>query len=116
MSQLSKSRLSRDIIFIGFTNCVCQDKTRVKGHVDILLCFKERKDAKSVSVNFTVLVRALCRNILPPLLRLYLMWVSEDFMNIGGDHLAGVTRRKSLWFRFTQAGHGLRDASTFKFI
>lgn len=37
-------------------------------------------------------------------------------MDIGEDHLAGVTRRKSLWFRFARADHGLRDASTFKFI
>ena len=74
MSKASKFRLSYDIISLGLnTNCVCKDKIRVKGHVDILCTLnKERKDAKSVSVNFAVFVRALCRSILL-LLSLYLM-------------------------------------------
>ena len=74
MSKVSKFRLSYDIISLGLnTNCVGKDKTRVKGHVDILCTLnKERKDAKSVSVNFAVFVHALCRNILL-LLSLYLM-------------------------------------------
>ena len=74
MSKVSKFRLSYDIISLGLnTNCVCKDKTRVKGHVDILCTLnKERKNAKSVSVNFAVFVRFLCRNILL-LLSLYLM-------------------------------------------
>ena len=44
------------------TNCVCKDKTYVKGH--------KSKDVKSVSANFTVC--ALCCNILV-LFSLYLM-------------------------------------------
>ena len=46
------------------TNCVCKDKTYVKGH--------KSKDVKSVSANFTVFVCALCCNILV-LFSLYLM-------------------------------------------
>ena len=93
MSKVSKFRLSYDIISLGLnTNCVCKDKTRVKGHVDILCTLnKERKNAKFVSVNFAVFVRAFYRNILLLLSLYFIRFYKHWQKSLGEYHSVKIT-------------------------